>query len=274
MTTTTSEPVGKKPLSPRKRAQRWRLVQYAVLIAVVLLAIFLADWKQLQSVFLRSDLLKITILGGLGRALLNTIIYSVVAFILGMTVGTALALMKLSSVGPYRWVASIYIEFFRGLPAIIVFLAFSLLPLAFAGLRIPFDPYGTVWIALGIVASAYIAETVRAGIQAVPKGQIEAARSLGMSQGMATFRIVLPQAFRIIIPPLTNELIIVVKDSSLVYVIGLSGAAYELTKYGRDLASTNVNLTPLIVAGATYLVITLPLSILVRYLEKRGKRSR
>ncbi len=274
MTTTTSESVGKKPLSPRKRAQRWRLVQYAVLVAAVLLAIFLADWKQLQSVFLRTDLLQVTILGGLGRALLNTIIYSVVAFILGMTAGTVLALMKLSSVGPYRWVASIYIEFFRGLPAIIVFLAFSLLPLAFAGLRIPFDPYGTVWIALGIVASAYIAETVRAGIQAVPKGQIEAARSLGMSQGMATSRIVLPQAFRIIIPPLTNELIIVVKDSSLVYVIGLSGAAYELTKYGRDLASSNVNLTPLIVAGATYLVITLPLSMLVRYLEKRGKRSR
>lgn len=249
-------------------------MQYGVLIVVVLLVIFLADWKQLQSVFLRSDLVKLTVLGGLGRALVNTIVYSVVAFIIGMLAGTALALMKLSSVGPYRWIASVYIEFFRGLPAIIVFLAFSLLPLAFAGLALPFDPYGTVWIALGIVASAYIAETVRAGIQAVPKGQVEAARSLGMSQGMATFRIVLPQAFRIIIPPLTNELIIVVKDSSLVYVIGLSGAAYELTKYGRDLASSNVNLTPLIVAGTAYLLITLPLSFLVRYLEKRGKRSR
>lgn len=274
MTTTTSEPAGKKRLSPRKRAQRWRFVQYGILIVVVVLVIFLADWKQLQSVFLRTDLVVATVTGGLGRALLNTIIYSIVAFIFGMVVGTILALMKLSSVGPYRWIASIYIEFFRGLPAIIVFLAFSLLPLAFAGLVIPLDPYGTVWLALGIVASAYIAETVRAGIQAVPKGQIEAARSLGMTQGMATFRIVLPQAFRIIIPPLTNELIIVVKDSSLVYVIGLSLSAYELTKYGRDLAASNVNLTPLMVAGASYLIITLPLSMLVRYLEKRGKRSR
>ena len=249
-------------------------MQYAVLIVVALLAIFLADWKQLQSVFLRPDLVFSTITGGLGRALFNTVIYSIGAFILGMTAGTVLALMKLSSVGPYRWIASVYIEFFRGLPAIIVFMAFSLLPLAFAGLVIPLDPYGTVWIALGIVASAYIAETVRAGVQAVPKGQIEAARSLGMSQGMATLRIVLPQAFRIIIPPLTNELIIVVKDSSLVYVIGLSGAAYELTKYGRQAAATDVNLTPLVVAGATYLVITLPLSFLVRYLEKRGRKSR
>lgn len=274
MAITTSEPAGKKKLSPRKRAQRWRFVQYGVLIVIALLVIFLADWKQLQSVFLRPDLVVTTITGGLGRALLNTLIYSAVAFVLGMVAGTILALMKLSSVGPYRWIASVYIEFFRGVPAIIVFLAFSLLPLAFAGLIIPLDPYGTVWIALGIVASAYIAETVRAGIQAVPKGQIEAARSLGMSQGMATFRVVLPQAFRIIIPPLTNELIIVVKDSSLVYVIGLSASAYELTKYGRDLAASNVNLTPLMVAGAAYLIITLPLSFLVRYLEKRGKKSR
>lgn len=274
MATTTAQPVGKKRLSPRRRAQRSRLIQYGVLIVIALAVLFLADWKQLQSVFLRPDLVLTTITGGLGRALLNTLIYAAVAFVLGMVAGTILALMKLSSVAPYRWIATVYIEFFRGVPAIIVFLAFSLLPLAFAGLVIPLDPYGTVWIALGIVASAYIAETVRAGIQAVPKGQIEAARSLGMSQGMATVRVVLPQAFRIIIPPLTNELIIVVKDSSLVYVIGLSGSAYELTKYGRDLASSNVNLTPLIVAGVTYLAITLPLGVLVRYLEKRGKRSR
>ena len=120
-----------------------------------------------------------------------------------------------------------------------------------------------------------MAETIRAGIQAVPKGQIEAARSLGMPAGRAMRKIVLPQAFRIILPPLTNELILLVKDSSLVYVLGLSTrAAYELTKYGRDLANTNANLTPLVVAGLCYLVITLPLTILVRRMEAKTARAR
>ena len=110
--------------------------------------------------------------------------YTAGAFVIGLLGGTVLALMRLSPVGPYRWLATAYIEFFRGLPAIVVFMAFSLLPLAFAGLVIPFDPYGTVWLALGIVAAAYMAEVIRAGIQAVPKGQIEAARSLGMPAGV------------------------------------------------------------------------------------------
>jgi polar amino acid transport system permease protein len=85
---------------------------------------------------------------------------------------------------------------------------------------------------------------------------------------------VLPQAFRIVIPPLTNELILLVKDSSLAYILGLSTAGYELTKYGRDLSSTNANLTPLVVAGLCYLVITLPLTFLVQRLEARAKRGR
>jgi polar amino acid transport system permease protein len=139
---------------------------------------------------------------------------------------------------------------------------------------IPLDPYGTVWIALGIVASAYMAETIRAGIQAVPKGQLEAARSLGMPAGRAMRSIVLPQAFRIILPPLTNELIMLVKDSSLAYILGLSTEGFELTKYGRDLANTNANLTPLVVAGLCYLVITLPLTIVVRRMEAKTARAR
>jgi polar amino acid transport system permease protein len=119
-----------------------------------------------------------------------------------------------------------------------------------------------------------MAETIRAGIQAVPKGQVEAARSLGMPSGVATRKIVLPQAFRIITPPLTNELILLVKDSSLVYILGLSRTAFELTKYGRDIANTNANLTPLVIAGFCYLLITLPLSMVVRRMEARQKKER
>jgi polar amino acid transport system permease protein len=273
MSTTTEAPP-KKKLSPRRRAQRIRWVQYALLVVVALVIVLAADWGQIQQVFFRSDMVKATFTEGLPNAFKNTLVYTAGAFIIGLLLGTVLALMRLSSVGPYRWLATVWIEFFRGLPAIVVFIAFGLLPLAFSGLVIPYDPYGTVWIALGLVASAYMAETIRAGIQAVPPGQIEAARSLGMPAGAATRKIVLPQAFRVITPPLTNEIILLVKDSSLVYVLGLSTTGYELTKYGRDLANTNANLTPLVVAGFCYLLITLPLSILVRRMEARQKKER
>ena len=264
----------KRKNSPRQRAIRRRRIQYAVLALLLLAVILFADGGQIQRVFLRPDLVGRTLGIGLLTALKNTVVYTIGAFIFGLALGTVLALMRLSSVAPYRWLSSIYIEFFRGVPAIIVFMAFGLLPLAFPGLSIPLGPYGTVWVALGLVAAAYMAETIRAGIQAVPKGQLEAARSLGMPAGMATQRIVLPQAFRIVTPPLTNELILLVKDSSLVYVLGLSASGYELTKYGRELASTTSNLTPLVVAGLCYLIITLPLTFIVKRMEANAKKAR
>ena len=261
-------------LSPRRRARRIRAVQYAVLVAVVATAVFLADWSTIGHTFFDPGLIGQTIAGGLWRALWNTAVYSAGGFVLGLAAGTLLALMRLSDVAPYRWLASIYIEFFRGLPALVVFIAFSLLPLAFPRLAMPLPPYGTVWAALGIVGSAYMAETIRAGIQAVPRGQVEAARSLGLSAAQAMRKVALPQAFRIMIPPLTNELIMLIKDSSLVFIVGLSAANFDLTKFGRAAANTNVNITPLVVAGLGYLLITLPLSILVRRMEAAAAKSR
>jgi polar amino acid transport system permease protein len=119
-----------------------------------------------------------------------------------------------------------------------------------------------------------MAETIRAGIQAVPKGQLEAARTLGMSHGRAMVSIVLPQAFRIVIPPLTNEIILLTKDTSLAYVLGVTASTIELTKYAGDALNTRVNPTPLVVAGLLYLAITLPLSQIVRWLERRAARER
>ncbi|MBP2329251.1 polar amino acid transport system permease protein [Kibdelosporangium banguiense] len=275
MTTATGVALpARRGISPRQRARRSRLIQYSILLLLGVVAALVADWPQIGDVFFQPTLIGDALTQGIGRALLNTIVYTLGAFLLGLFAGTVLALMRLSSVGPYRWIATAYIEFFRGLPAIIVFIALSLLPLAFPGLRIPFEPYGTAWLALGLVGSAYMAETIRAGIQAVPKGQVEAARSLGMPPSLATRRIVLPQAFRIILPPLTNELILMTKDSSLVFILGLSDAGFELTKYGRDLANTEANLTPLVVAGFAYLLITLPLSVVVRRMEKTSAKAR
>ena len=153
-------------------------------------------------------------------------------------------------------------------------LRFSLAPLAFPGLRFPFDPYGTVWLALGIVAAAYMAETIRAGIQAVPKGQMEAARSLGMSHSRAMVSVVVPQAFRIILPPLTNELILLTKDSSLVYLLGVTLPTRELAKFGRDSLNQYVSMTPILVAGLAYLIITVPLGYVVRRLEAQQAKAR
>ncbi|MGH3414805.1 MAG: amino acid ABC transporter permease [Marmoricola sp.] len=272
MTAVAAEPARRRT-SPRKRRQRARVVQYGVLAAVIVAAVLLANWDQIAHVFFNVAIARDTVLHGLGSALVHTITYTVGGFVLGLVVGTLLALMRLSEVAPYRWVATIYIEFFRGLPTLVVFITLSLLPLAFAGLVIPFSPYGTAWLALGIVGSAYMAETIRAGIQAVPRGQVEASRSLGMTAGVATRKIVLPQAFRIMLPPLTNELIMLIKDSSLVYFIGLTVADFELTAFGKGEANNAANITPLVVAGLGYLVITLPLSWLVRRMEASGTRN-
>jgi polar amino acid transport system permease protein len=264
----------RRRLSPRRRARRIRVVQYVLIVAGVVVLALVANWSQIGDAFFRPALIKSTLSHGIGHALLNTLVYAAGGFLLGLVAGTVLALMRLSQVAVYRWLATAYIEFFRGLPALIVFIALSLLPLAFSGMMIPLDPYGTVWLALGIVGSAYMAETIRGGIQAVPKGQVEAARSLGMSSMSAMRKIVLPQAFRIMIPPLTNELIGLVKDSSLVYIVGVASTGFELTKFGRNEANTTANITPLVVAAFGYLIITLPLSFLVRRLERTTATTR
>ncbi len=166
--------------SPRQRAARWRYAQYAVLVAVVLVIAFVADWGQLQRAFWNWELVKEQFPRVLTIALKNTLIYTACGFAFGLVLGLVLALMRLSSVGPYRWIATAVIELFRGLPALVVFIALSVgFRLAFPAYEIPFGNLGIVTLALGLVGGAYMAETIRAGIQAVPKGQMEAARSLG-----------------------------------------------------------------------------------------------
>jgi polar amino acid transport system permease protein len=154
-----------------------------------------------------------------------------------------------------------------------VFLAIGTgVPIAFPGTFL--DRWMAVMLALGSVGAAYIAETIRAGIQAVPKGQMEAARSLGMSSGRAMVTIVIPQAFRIILPPLTNEIILLTKDSSLAYILGSTATQVELTQFGRNALNSYRSLTPVLVAGVAYLIVTIPLGILVRRLEARSAKAR
>lgn len=261
-------------MSTRQRARASRGIQYVILLVLVVVAATVADWATIRDVFFDTDILQAMWPDVIVTALKNTILYTIFAFLLGLLLGLLLALMRLSSVGPYRWMATAFIEFFRGVPALVVFIAFGLgIPIAF-GREIAGGTLGTATLALGLVGGAYMAETIRAGIQAVPKGQMEAARSLGMSHSRAMLSIVVPQAFRIILPPLTNELILLTKDSSLVYVLGYSASEVELTAFGRQVLNQEKNLTPLVGIGLCYLLITIPLSIVVRRMEARGARAR
>ena len=265
----------KKGLTRRQKRSLSRGVQYVVFVAAVIAFAVAADWDRLKNQFAQGSIAREMFPEVITLALKNTVLYTVSGFVVGLVLGMVIALMRLSSVGPYRWLAGVYIEIFRGLPALLIFIFIGVaVPLAFPGTEIPGGTYGKVALALGLVAAAYMAETIRAGIQAVPKGQMEAARSLGMSQTRTMVSIVIPQAFRIILPPLTNELILLTKDSSLVYLLGLTPGDRELAKFGRDALNDYVSMTPILVAGLCYLIITIPLGILVRRLEARQARAR
>ncbi|ANH37853.1 putative glutamine ABC transporter permease protein GlnM [Nocardioides dokdonensis FR1436] len=260
-----------------KRTTKKRLtrgVMYLIFVAAILALVLAADWAAIQKAFFNVDIARDAFPDVIVIAAKNTIVYTAIAFAGGMVFGLVLALMKLSPVAPYRWAATIYIEFFRGLPALLVIFTFAFaVPIAFQW-RPPGGSAGAGLLALIIVSAAYIAETIRAGIQAVPKGQVEAAHSLGMPAGWTMVSVVLPQAFRIVIPPLTNELVVLIKDTSLLFIAGMAIQQQELTTFARDSVSSVGNSTPLTIAALMYLAVTLPLTRLVAYMERRGARGR
>ena len=268
-----ARPPRRAKLKPRTRARLTRCAIYAITVLVLLWFASIVDWAKLQSAFFDPEIAKEMFPKVITVAAKNTLIFTFLGFTGGIAFGLLLALMRLSSIRPYRWFASIYIEIFRGIPAIvtIVLVGFAL-PIA-VGVRVPFT-YGPGAVALAIVTSAYLAETIRAGIEAVPRGQTEAARSLGMSPFRTQISVVIPQAFRIILPPLTNEFILLLKDTSLLFVLGVTEETVELSKFGRDAVGKTFNGTPIVVVAVVYLAITIPLTRAVAMLERRAKRAR
>lgn len=211
----------------------------------------------------------------------NTLVYTAIAFVGGLIIGLLLALARISRRRAFRWAAATIVDVVRGLPALLTIILIGYgLPIAYKSLtggrwRWPFGELGSKFIpgglALSIVAGAYLAESIRAGIEAIPKGQMEAARSLGMKHSLAMRKVILPQAFRIIIPPLTNELTALLKDTSLIAILGVQIGGREILQYARTLTNARANTTPLVVGGLAYLVITIPLLRLVALLEQRAK---
>lgn len=197
----------------------------------------------------------------------TTIVASLIALLGSFLLGTVLAVFRIAPIKPLNWLGTAYVEFFRNIPLLIIAF-FVYIGLPSVGIRL--DGMTSGVIALIIYTSAFIAEAIRAGILSVPKGQMEAARSSGLSYNQAMTLVILPQAIKIVIPPLGNQFINLVKNSSILGII----AGLDLMYYG-DLISlkTYVVFDVYILVGLFYLVLTIPLSLGVGYLEKRLARS-
>lgn len=198
------------------------------------------------------------------KGALLTIGVSLLGILLGLILGLFVGLGKMSQKKlisiPFNW----YINFFRGTPLIVQLLLvhFGLVPIFWDGL----NAVAALTIALSLNSSAYVAEIFRAGIQSIEKGQMEAARSLGMSHFQAMREIILPQAFKRMIPPLGNEFIVILKDSSLGMVI----AAPELMYWGKAMQGQYyLTWEPYLSVALIYLVLTLSLSHLLNFIERK-----
>ncbi len=197
-----------------------------------------------------------------------TIILAICSVLCGTILGLALSLLKRSRFKALSFIAKAYVEFMRGTPILVqIYLIYIGLP-KLIGSDIPDIVVGA--IALSLNSSAYVSEIIRAGIEAVDKGQMEAARSLGMNQHLAMFEIVIPQAFKNILPALGNEFISVIKESSMVSVIGVAELMYNA---GIVRGNTALGLEPIVIAAGIYFIITFALTRSLGYIERRMKAS-
>lgn len=185
----------------------------------------------------------------------------IITLLLSIPFGLLLALMRLSKFRILSYLVNAYIWLMRGTPLMLqIFFIYFALPM----LGIRFDSFSTAVIAFSLNYAAYFAEIFRAGIQGVNKGQYEAAKTLGMSYSQTMWRVVLPQMVKKILPPLSNETITLVKDTSLVYVLALQ----DLMRIAYQLVKRDFDLSPFFIAGIFYLFMTLILTLLYQKLEK------
>lgn len=193
---------------------------------------------------------------------LKTLEISAIALLLAIPIGIIFGMGRISRNPVFRLISSIYVEVMRGVPLLVLLIWIFFVLGQFLKL-------GSYWgsiIGLAIFTGAFIAEIVRSGIQSVPKGQMEAARSSGMTYWQAMRLIILPQAFRRVLPPLASQFIMLIKDSSLISVIG----ATELTLAAKNLVSTTLrSIEVWTFVGLLYFVMTFTLSMIIRVIERR-----
>jgi His/Glu/Gln/Arg/opine family amino acid ABC transporter permease subunit len=199
----------------------------------------------------------------------NTILLAIVSCLIGMAFGLMIAIGLASRRLWLRLPCRSYVDLLRGLPHILtIYIIGQGLPLA--GLNIfGNNTYAYAAFAIGLIESGYMAEIFRAGLQSVEKGQIEAARSLGMSHASTMRNIILPQGIRRVLPPLTGQFILVIKGTALVFLLGLTSSEREIFSIAQDATINEANLSPLTAAGILYLVLTVPMTYAVNAWERR-----
>lgn len=199
--------------------------------------------------------------------LLVTLQIGVTSILAGLVGGLALALLRLYGAGPVRVATRVYIDIFRSIP-LLVLLIVVYYALPFVGIRL--SPFVSAVTALSLVSAAYTAEIFRAGIEAIPHGQFEAAQALGLSPRHMMVDVILPQAIRIVIPPLTNNCINVMKDTALASVVAMP----DLLKQATQAQALSANPTPLIGAAIIYVALLWPMVAAVGRLEQRFAKGR
>ncbi len=277
-------PVAPQPIEAVPLRHPWRWVSAVVIVALVGLFIYGAATNEAYGWSTYVDyLFNERILLGV----FNTLQLTVYAMALGVALGIVLSVMRLSPNPVFRWVAWVFLWIFRGTPVYVQLVFWGLIPTIYQNIQIgvPFGPsllhvnlqnlsipFLLAVIGLGLNEAAYMAEIIRAGITSVPEGQTEASTALGMSWGMTMRRTVLPQAMRVIIPPTGNELISMLKTTSLVTAVPYSYDLYSIAS--REVAARIFEPVPLLLVAATwYLVVTSILMLGQHYLERYFSRG-
>lgn len=188
------------------------------------------------------------------------------ALVIGLVVGLLVALLRMNRSARIRRLATLYVELFRGTPALV---QLFILYFGLTAIGIEFSSFQAAMIGLGLNASAYLSEVYRAGIEAVPKGQFEAAQTIGMTRYKTLRWVILPQAIRVVLAPIGNVAISLLKDTSVASLI----ATPDLMLRAQDLSSVYfMPLETYLIVGAMYFVLCFPLSIAVRMLERKTSR--
>jgi His/Glu/Gln/Arg/opine family amino acid ABC transporter permease subunit len=267
---------------PTKRTREWAIAGGVLGIQALVVAGFLLAFRTFGDPdrfffhFLNFGVVRGAV-GEFIRAAGNTLMLALIGELGGVVLGLLLALLTLSNRAVVRAPARVYINFFRGTPLIWQLSVFYFGMALGLGINLDFSigvlefsaAYVTAMIVFVLNTAAYASEVFRAGIQSIERGQIEAARSLGMSYGQAMRYAIVPQAFRRVIPPLMNEFVILIKDTSLIVVLGLLPQNYELFTQAREGYADTFNATFFTAAAVGYLAVTLPLIRAVNAVERR-----
>lgn len=198
---------------------------------------------------------------------LNTVEISLIALAGSFILGALIAVLRISPVRLLNWIGTAYVEFIRNIPLLLVVYFFYL---GLPRLGIPLDGFQSGTLGLTVYTGSFIAECIRAGIQAVPKGQSEAARATGMTYGQTMLHVVLPQAIKIAVPSIGNQFLNLVKNSSVLAVVSGMDLMYYADLINSD---TFLPLTVYTIVAVFYLILTVPLSFGIHYLERRLARS-